>query len=98
MIRGAQKLYWRPSRIPGRALFSAVSGSDCSPGGLLNRSLRQESSAQYDQMLSASRMMEEGIEILRPLRGRVSCHQPRAGPASVRDDWSGLVDHHDQLR
>jgi len=79
MIRGAQKLYWRPSRIPGRALF-LLSVAAIAALVIVESFTRQESSAQYDQMLSASRMMEEGIEILRPLRGRVRAINPELDP------------------
>ncbi len=85
MIRSSQKLYWRPSRIPGSALF-LLSLAALAALLIVETFTRQESAAQFDQMLAASRLMEEAIEVLRPIRGRIRPINPELDP--VR---SGLI-------
>lgn len=85
MIGGNQKLYWRPSRVPGRALF-LLSIAAIAALIVVESFTLQQSSAQYDQMLSASRVMEESVEILQPLRGRIRPINPDLDPTR-----SGLI-------
>jgi len=82
--RGNQ-LYWRPSRIPGSALF-LLSLAAIAAMLVVEIFTRQESSARFDQMLAASRLMEESISTLRPVRGRIRPINPEIDPTR-----SGLI-------
>ncbi|MDT8410368.1 MAG: poly-gamma-glutamate system protein [Wenzhouxiangellaceae bacterium] len=85
MIGTGQRLYWRPSRIPGRVML-LLSVAAVAALFVVETFTRQETSGSYDQMLSASRLMQESIEVLRPIRGRIEPIDPSVDPLR-----SGLI-------
>lgn len=85
MIGRGQKLYWRPSKIPGRALL-LLSIAAVAALFVVESFTREATSGNYDRMLSASRLMQEAIEVLRPVRGRIEPINPSVDPLR-----SGLI-------
>jgi len=85
MIGRSQKLYWRPSKIPGRALL-LLSIVAVAALFVVETFTRQQTSGNYDRMLSASRTMQQAVEVLRPIRGRVKPIDPSVDPLR-----SGLI-------
>lgn len=85
MIGRGQKLYWRPSKVPGRALL-LLSIAAVAALFVVETFTRQQTSDNYDRMLSASRIMQEAIEVLRPIRGRIEPINPSVDPLR-----SGLI-------
>jgi poly-gamma-glutamate system protein len=84
-MNGGSKLYWRPSKVPGRLLFLL---SAAALGALLTVETftSRESTEYYDEMLSASRIVQQAIEHLRPIRGRIEPINPEVDPLR-----SGLI-------
>lgn len=85
MISRGQKLYWRPSEIPPRAMLLLAVAAIASLI-IVETFTRQEASGYYEQMLGASRLMQESIEVLRPVRGRIEPINPDVDPLR-----SGLI-------
>lgn len=85
MIGRGQKLYWRPSKIPGRALL-LLSIAAVAALFVVETFTSEATSGNYDRMLSASRLMQEGIEVLRPVRGQIEPINPGIDPLR-----SGLI-------
>lgn len=85
MIPRGQKLYWRPSSIPTSALLLLAVAAI---GALLvvETFTRKEASDYYDEMLDASRLVQQSIETLRPIRGRIEPINPDVDPLR-----SGLI-------
>lgn len=84
-MNGGNKLYWRPSKVPGRLLFLLAAAA---LGALLTVEsfTSRESAEYYEEMLSASRIVQEAIEHLRPIRGNIEPINPEVDPAR-----SGLI-------
>lgn len=81
----SQKLYWRPSEVPTRALVLLAAAAVAAL--FVVETFTQRGTAQrYDSMLSASRLMEEAIDQLRPIRGRIRRINPDVDPLR-----SGLI-------
>ena len=79
------KLYWRPSRIPGRVLLLLLLAALAAL--LVVESSKQSRTGEYyDEMLQASRLMKRGIETMRPIRARVHPIDPQLDPLR-----SGLI-------
>ena len=80
-----QKLYWRPSSIPNSALLLLAAAAI---GALLvvETFTREDTSGYYREMLDASRLVQQGIEVLRPIRGRIEPINPDVDPLR-----SGLI-------
>ena len=79
------KLYWRPSRIPGRVLLLLLLAALAAL--LVVESSKQSRTGEYyDEMLQASRLMKRGIETIRPIRARVHPIDPQLDPLR-----SGLI-------
>lgn len=73
------KLYWRPSRVPGRALALLCAAAIIAL--LLAEGFREQAAAlEYDKMLSASRLTQESIDALRPIRGAIVPINPGLDP------------------
>jgi poly-gamma-glutamate system protein len=73
------KLYWRPTRVPGRALF-LLSSAAVVALLLVENFTERTASIAYDKMLSASRLTQESIEKLRPIRGGIVPINPGLDP------------------
>lgn len=85
MIGRGQKLYWRPSKVPGRALL-LLSITAVAALFVVETFTSEATSGNYDSMLSASRLTQEAIEVLRPVRGRIEPINPSVDPLR-----SGLI-------
>jgi poly-gamma-glutamate system protein len=85
MIRRGQKLYWRPSEIPTNALLLLALAATAALM-VVETFTREASSAYYDEMLDASRLVQQSIETLRPIRGRIEPINPDVDPLR-----SGLI-------
>jgi len=79
------KLYWRPSKVPDRLLF-LLAGAALVALVTVETFTSRESSAYYEEMLSASRVAQEAIDRLRPIRGRIEPINPEVDPTR-----SGLI-------
>lgn len=79
------KLYWRPSKVPGRLLF-LLAAAALAALVTVETFTSSESSDYYEEMLSASRVVQEAIDHLRPIRGRVEPINPEVDPTR-----SGLI-------
>lgn len=84
-MKGGNKLYWRPSKIPGRLLF-LLAVSALGALVVVENFTSRESAEYYEEMLSASRIVQEAIEHLRPVRGRIEPINPEVDPTR-----SGLI-------
>ncbi|NEZ03765.1 poly-gamma-glutamate system protein [Wenzhouxiangella sp. XN201] len=80
-----QKLYWRPSSIPTPALLLLALAAVAALL-VVETFTRQEASDYYSEMLDASRLVQQSIEVLRPIRGRVEPINPDVDPLR-----SGLI-------
>lgn len=80
-----QKLYWRPSEIPASALL-LLAVAAIAALVVVETFTREESSDYYDEMLNASRLVQQSIETLRPIRGRIEPINPDVDPLR-----SGLI-------
>jgi poly-gamma-glutamate system protein len=79
------KLYWRPSRIPGKVLLLILLAATAAL--LIVESFKENRTGQYyDEMLQASRLMKRGIETIRPIRAKVNPIDPELDPLR-----SGLI-------
>lgn len=85
MKRTAKKLYWRPTQVPGRALFVVLVAAAAAMF-IVETFTNRQAAGYYDEMLRASRLMEKGIETLRPIRGRIEPINPNVDPQR-----SGLI-------
>jgi poly-gamma-glutamate system protein len=85
MNRRGNQLYWRPSRIPGSALF-LLSIAAVAALLIVESFTYRGTSAQFEKMLAASRLMDESITLLRPIRGRLQPINPELDPTR-----SGLI-------
>ncbi|NBD95061.1 MAG: poly-gamma-glutamate system protein [Gammaproteobacteria bacterium] len=85
MMPRAQKLYWRPSEIPTSALLLLALAAIAALV-VVETFTREEASDYYDEMLEASRLVQQSIEKLRPIRGRVEPINPDVDPLR-----SGLI-------
>ncbi|MFU8877764.1 MAG: poly-gamma-glutamate system protein, partial [Wenzhouxiangellaceae bacterium] len=85
MIKRSQKLYWRPSRVPDRALALLSVVAICALA-VVEFFRTGAATEHYDEMLQASQKMQEAIEVIRPIRGRIQPINPELDP--VR---SGLI-------
>lgn len=85
MIPSGQKLYWRPSEIPTSALL-LLAVAAIAALVVVETFTRKESSDYYDEMLSAARLVQQSIETLRPVRGRIEPINPDVDPLR-----SGLI-------
>lgn len=85
MMPRGQKLYWRPSEIPTSALLLLALAAIAALV-VVETFTRQEASDYYDEMLSASRLVQQSIETLRPIRGRIEPINPDVDPLR-----SGLI-------
>lgn len=80
-----QKLYWRPSEIPVSALLLLAVAAIAAL--LVVETFKREAATDYyDEMLNASRLVQQGIETLRPIRGRIEPINPDVDPLR-----SGLI-------
>lgn len=77
-VRGS-KLYWRPSRVPGRALL-LLSLAAIAALVSVETFTQRSATVAYDKMLSASRLTQEAIDKLRPIRGAVAPINPEIDP------------------
>jgi poly-gamma-glutamate system protein len=84
-MNGGNKLYWRPSKIPGRLLF-LLAAAAIAALVTVETFTSSESAEYYEEMLSASRIVQEAIEHLRPIRGRIEPINPEVDPTR-----SGLI-------
>ncbi len=85
MIPRGQKLYWRPSSIPNSALL-LLAVAAIAALIVVETFTRKEASDYYDEMLEASRLVQQSIETLRPIRGRIEPINPDVDPLR-----SGLI-------
>jgi poly-gamma-glutamate system protein len=85
MIPRGQKLYWRPSDIPTSALL-LLAAAAIAALVVVETFTRESASAYYDEMLDASRLVQQSIETLRPVRGRIEPINPDVDPLR-----SGLI-------
>lgn len=85
MMPRGQKLYWRPSDIPVSALLLLALAAIAALI-VVETFTREEASDYYDEMLDASRLVQQGIETLRPIRGRIEPINPDVDPLR-----SGLI-------
>ncbi|NBD95999.1 MAG: poly-gamma-glutamate system protein [Gammaproteobacteria bacterium] len=85
MSRRGQRLYWRPSDIPTSALL-LLAVAAIAALVVVETFTRQEASDYYDEMLDASRLVQQSIETLRPVRGRIEPINPDVDPLR-----SGLI-------
>ncbi len=79
MKERAQRLYWRPSSIPTPALL-LLAVAAIAALIVVETFTHQEASDYYNEMLDASRLMEQAIETLRPVRGRLMPINPDVDP------------------
>jgi poly-gamma-glutamate system protein len=84
-MNGGSKLYWRPSKVPGRLLFLLAAAAVAALLTVETFTSR-ESAEYYEEMLSASRIVQEAIEHLRPIRGEIEPINPEVDPTR-----SGLI-------
>lgn len=84
-MNGGNKLYWRPSKVPGRLLF-LLAAAAIAALVIVETFTSSESAEYYEEMLSASRIVQEAIEHLRPIRGRIEPINPEVDPTR-----SGLI-------
>ncbi|WP_376695357.1 poly-gamma-glutamate system protein [Wenzhouxiangella sp. EGI_FJ10305] len=84
-IPKGQKLYWRPSEIPTSALLLLALAAIAALI-VVETFTRKEASDYYDEMLDASRLVQQSIETLRPVRGRIEPINPDVDPLR-----SGLI-------
>lgn len=84
-MNGGNKLYWRPSKVPGRLLFLLAAAAIAALITVETFTSR-ESAEYYEEMLAASRIVQEAIEHLRPIRGRIEPINPEVDPTR-----SGLI-------
>jgi len=80
-----QKLYWRPSSIPMPALLMLAVAAVAALT-VVETFTRQEASDYYSEMLDAARLVQQSIETLRPIRGRIEPINPDVDPLR-----SGLI-------
>jgi len=85
MIPRGQKLYWRPSEIPTNALLLLALAAIAALI-VVETFTRESASDYYDEMLEASRLVQQSIETLRPIRGRIEPINPDVDPLR-----SGLI-------
>lgn len=85
MNRRGQKLYWRPSEIPISALLLLALAAIAALI-VVETFTRQKASDYFDEMLDASRLVQQSIETLRPVRGRIDPINPDVDPLR-----SGLI-------
>lgn len=85
MKRAAKKLYWRPTQVPGRALFVLLIAAGAAMF-VVETFTHRETAGHYDEMLRASELMEKSIKTLRPIRGRIRPINPDVDPQR-----SGLI-------
>lgn len=85
MIPRGQKLYWRPSAIPTSALLLLALAAIAALV-VVETFTREEASDYYDEMLDAARLVQQSIETLRPIRGRIEPINPDVDPLR-----SGLI-------
>jgi len=85
MMPRGQKLYWRPSDIPTSALLLLALAAIAALV-VVETFTREESSDYYDEMLDAARLVQQSIETLRPIRGRIEPINPDVDPLR-----SGLI-------
>lgn len=85
MRRPAKKLYWRPTQVPGRALFVLLVAAAAAMF-IVETFTNRQAAGYYDEMLRAARLMEKSIETLRPIRGRIQPINPDVDPQR-----SGLI-------
>jgi len=78
-------MYWRPTQIPGRALLLLAVAAFVALAVVENFKA-STATEYYDDMLSASRVVQEAIDVLRPIRGRIEPINPQIDP--IR---SGLI-------
>ncbi|MDT8449085.1 MAG: poly-gamma-glutamate system protein [Wenzhouxiangellaceae bacterium] len=71
-----QQMYWRPTKIPGRALLLLAVAAIVALVVVENFKA-SEAAEYYDDMLSASRIVQEAIDVLRPIRGRIEPINPQ---------------------
>lgn len=79
MIRRPQKLYWRPTEIPLGALLMLAAAAI---GALViaENFIHEHSAAHYNRMLNASRTVQQGMDSLRAVRGRIEPINPDVDP------------------
>lgn len=85
MMPRGQKLYWRPSDIPTSALL-LLAVAAIAALVVVETFTRESASDYYDEMLDASRLVQQSIETLRPIRGRIEPINPDVDPLR-----SGLI-------
>ncbi len=79
------KLYWRPSHVPARVLLLlllAATGAMM----LVETYTKSQTGKYYDEMLQASRLMQRGMDTLKPIRARREPINPELDPLR-----SGLI-------
>src|SRR5690625_599402 len=84
-LRRPQKLYWRPAEIPLGAML-VLAAAALAALIVVETFTHEHSSDYYSQMLSASRHVQQSIESLRPIRGRIEPIDPEVDPLR-----SGLI-------
>ncbi|MBK5910698.1 hypothetical protein CCR85_04225 [Rhodothalassium salexigens] len=80
MIKRGQQLYWRPSRVPIPVMVALAVVSILCVTAVETFKGQDDVADYYDVMLKASRQAEQGMEYLRPLRGRVEPIDPSVDP------------------
>lgn len=73
------EIYWRPTRISGTAHMVIVLSSLLALLAAENLT-RQGSAEHYDEMVAAARVVQSGIETLRPMRGAIEPIDPAVDP------------------
>lgn len=87
-MTGGNKLYWRPSKVPGRLLF-LLAAAALAAMVTVETFTSSESSEYYEEMLSASRVVQQAIDHLRPIRGGIEPINPEVDP--MRSGMIGLA-------
>ncbi len=79
------KLYWRPSHVPARVLLMLLVASGVALLTVESFTVNR-TGLYYDEMLRASRLMKQGMDVILPLRARIEPINPELDPLR-----SGLI-------